>query len=83
VGLWNLIVLKGLKSWEWRLAVGDSILLCLIHVGEFVMPVVSEAYPDAWVVLNCVVGAAHFALLFLYYNYRVFAGDVADEKKSQ
>jgi hypothetical protein len=56
-------------------------LLCLIHIGEWVMPVLSEAYPDAWVVLNCIVGACHFGLFFLYYNYKVFANEVGDDKK--
>lgn len=83
MALWNIIVLKALKNWEWRLVMADAILLCLIHVGELVMPVVSDAYPDAWVVLNCGVGAGHFGLLFLYYNYKVFVGDGVDEKKNQ
>lgn len=50
--------------------------LLLIHAAVlFAFPLMEKwinppaRYPDVWVVLNCVIGASHFALLFGYYYF--------------
>lgn len=54
-----------------RLLYADAAVLLAYHVIETYVTAPAR-YPDLWVVGNCVIGAAHFGLLLLFYYFRLW-----------